>query len=122
MNETTHAPETVQISAPHRDVLDQVLDKWSLQILDHLCQRPLRFNALRRRIPAVSQKSLSATLRKLERNGIVSRSVVSTRPIGVEYSITALGKTLRDPTDAILGWAHEHLEEIQAARFRFDDG
>ena len=61
------------ISAPHRELLDNVLDKWSLAVLSTLCERPCRFNDIRRAIPAVSQKSLTATLRKLERNGIVER-------------------------------------------------
>lgn len=120
MDETT--PRTsVHINAPHRTLLDQVLDKWSLQILDHLCHEPLRFNGLRRLIPAISQKSLSATLRKMERNGIVSRTVISTRPISVEYRITTLGKTLRDPIEVLINWASQHLTEIEAARDRFDE-
>src|SRR5919106_4353094 len=73
-----------QVSAVHREFLDQVLDKWSLQVLDKLCERPRRFNELRRAIPVVTQKSLTVTLRRLERNGMVERVVVSTRPVAVE--------------------------------------
>ena len=86
----------LRIDAPHRELLDQVLDKWSLSVLNELCERPCRFNELRRAIPAVTQKSLTATLRRLERNGIVDRHVVATRPVAVEYRITRLGKTLRE--------------------------
>ena len=121
MEEITARSASVQMSVLHRDVLDQILDKWSLEVLGHLCQEPMRFNALRRLIPAVSQKSLSATLRKLERNGIVNRTLLSTRPVGVEYSITALGKTLRDPIDVLVDWASEHIGEIEVIRARFDE-
>ncbi|SDT08104.1 DNA-binding transcriptional regulator, HxlR family [Brevibacterium sandarakinum] len=121
MPETTRPPSGhVEIVQPHRELLDQVLDKWSLQVLDELCERPLRFNELRRAIPIVTQKSLSATLRRLERNGVVVRLVIDSRPVAVEYRITALGKTLREPIDAILHWATAHLPEIEQARDHFD--
>lgn len=110
-----------EIDAPQRELLDQVLDKWSLQVLNELCERPCRFSELRRLIPAVTQKSLTATLRRLERNGVVERAVISTRPVAIEYRITPLGKTLRPPVDAILAWVREHLPAIEEARHRFDD-
>ncbi len=115
------AHDAFQITAPHRELLDQVLDRWSLDVLDALCRRPARFSELRRAVPAVTQKSLTATLRRLERNGVVQRVVVSTRPVAVEYRITALGKTLRSPVEAVLAWAAAHAGEIEAARRRFDD-
>ncbi|QWF77807.1 winged helix-turn-helix transcriptional regulator [Amycolatopsis sp. CA-230715] len=115
------SPAEFAISAPHRELLDQVLDKWSLQILNELCERPCRFNDLRRAIPAVTQKSLTATLRRLERNGIVERRLLSSRPVAVEYRITPLGKTLRHPVDVLLEWAAKHLPAIEKARGRFDE-
>jgi DNA-binding HxlR family transcriptional regulator len=118
---TTPATHRFTIAAPHRELLDQVLDRWSLHVLDELCERPARFSELRRLVPAVTQKSLTATLRRLERNGVVERIVLSTRPIAVEYRITPLGKTLRAPVETILAWADEHLPAIEAARRRFDD-
>ncbi|MBB2958116.1 winged helix-turn-helix transcriptional regulator [Pseudoclavibacter helvolus] len=118
---TSHAAGRFEIAAPHRELLDQVLDKWSLQVLNELCERPSRFSELRRVIPAVTQKSLTSTLRRLERNGIVERIVLSTRPVAVEYRITPLGKTLRPPIDAILDWAAQQMPRIEAARDRFDD-
>ncbi|MFB8765860.1 winged helix-turn-helix transcriptional regulator [Nocardiopsis alba] len=122
MRETSSTPpEHVEITRPHRELLDQVLDKWSLQVLNELCERPSRFNELRRAIPEVTQKSLTATLRRLERNGIVERTVTSTRPVAVEYDITPLGKTLREPIDALLDWAHENMADIERARARFDE-
>ncbi|GAB3730846.1 winged helix-turn-helix transcriptional regulator [Nocardiopsis nanhaiensis] len=123
MRETTHSePEHSQVTAAHRELLDQVLDKWSLHVLDKLCERPLRFNGLRRAIPAVTQKSLTATLRRLERNGMVERVVTNTRPVAVEYRITSLGKTLQDLIDALLHWTTDHMPSVERARARFDDG
>lgn len=109
-----------RIDAPHRELLDQVLDKWSLSVLNELCERPCRFNELRRAIPEVTQKSLTATLRRLERNGVIAREVVSTRPVAVRYRITPLGKTLRPPIDVLLAWASENLSAITRAREAFD--
>ncbi|WP_432542586.1 winged helix-turn-helix transcriptional regulator [Kineococcus sp. SYSU DK002] len=122
MPETTHLhPGALDIAPPHRELLAQVLDRWSLQVLEELCERPSRFSELRRAIPAVTGKSLTATLRRLERNGVVERTVVSSRPVAVEYRITALGKTLREPVDALLRWTTEHLPEVEAARARFEE-
>lgn len=121
MPETSpRAHDALEITAPHRELLDQVLDKWSLEVLAVLCESPSRFNGLRRAIPAVTQKSLTATLRRLERNGIVEREVVATRPVAVEYRITPLGKTVREPVDVLLAWIRDHTPEIERARDRFD--
>ncbi|HTN55114.1 MAG TPA: helix-turn-helix domain-containing protein [Microbacterium sp.] len=109
-----------QVSDAHRELLDQVLDKWSLLILDKLCEQPRRFNGLRRAIPEVSQKSLTTALRRLERNGMIARVVVSTRPLAVEYRIAALGETLQDLIDALLQWTSVHMDEVTIARDRFD--
>lgn len=116
-------PETtpLSLSASHRELLDQVLDKWSLHVMSELCESPKRFNDLRRAIPQVSQKSLTNTLRRLERNGVIGRHIVSSRPIAIQYRITALGKSMRDPIDAILQWAVDNMEQIVQARDTFDD-
>ncbi|MFP7761295.1 winged helix-turn-helix transcriptional regulator [Marisediminicola sp. LYQ85] len=98
-----------------------MLDKWSLPVLNELCERPARFNELRRVIPSVTAKSLAATLKRLERNGIVDRVVVGTRPVAVEYRISPLGKTLRPPVEVILAWAEAQMPLIEQARRRFDD-
>ncbi|TXS47723.1 winged helix-turn-helix transcriptional regulator [Streptomyces sp. t39] len=112
--------DALLIGPPHRELLDQVLDKWSLSVLGELCERPCRFNELRRAVPQVTQKSLTATLRRLERNGVVEREVVSTRPVAIRYRITPLGKTLRAPVDVLLAWASENLPAITRAREAFD--
>lgn len=118
MDDTTPGP--IQIADAHRDLLGQVLDTWSMIVLEELCDGPARFNALRRAIPAVTAKSLTATLRRLERNGIVERVVIATRPVAVEYRISPLGKSLRAPIDALLAWTDQHLDAVAAARERFD--
>ncbi|AKZ54059.1 putative transcriptional regulator [Streptomyces ambofaciens ATCC 23877] len=112
--------EELVIDAPHRELLDQILDKWSLGILNELCERPCRFNELRRAIPQVTQKSLTATLRRLERNGVIERKVVSTRPVAVMYLITPLGKTLRHPVDVLLAWASQNMPAVERARRDFE--
>ncbi|MGM7698496.1 winged helix-turn-helix transcriptional regulator [Microbacterium sp. A84] len=119
MDETVATPDT-QISDEHRELLDQVLDKWSLLILDRLCEQPRRFNELRRVIPAISQKSLTTALRRLERNGMVTRVVIDTRPIAVEYRISDFGQTLQDLVDSLLLWTSTHLADVTLARERFD--
>ncbi|OXS35583.1 winged helix-turn-helix transcriptional regulator [Streptomyces sp. XY006] len=121
MPATTHShDDELRIEHPHREFLDQVLDKWSLSVLNELCERPCRFNVLRRAIPAVTQKSLTATLRRLERNGIVERVLLSSRPVAVEYRITPLGKTMRQPVEVLLEWAATHMPEVERARRAFD--
>ncbi|QUH05623.1 helix-turn-helix transcriptional regulator [Saccharopolyspora erythraea] len=112
--------ESPQLTEQHRELLDQVLDKWSLQVLDALCEGPLRFNGLRRAIPVVTQKSLTAALRRLERNGMVERIVTNTRPVAVEYRITPLGRSLQDLIDALLHWTTVTLPDVELARARFD--
>lgn len=112
--------DEARIDAPHRELLDQILDKWSLAVLNELCERPCRFNELRRAIPQVTQKPLTATLRRLERNGVIEREVVSTRPVAVRYRITRLGKTLREPIDVLLTWTSQHMPAIERAREDFD--
>lgn len=109
------------LTAAHRELLDQVLDKWSLQVLDQLCDQPSRFNELRRALPAVTQKPLTATLRRLERNGMVERIVASTRPLAVEYRITPLGRTLQELIDALLDWTTANMAGVERAREQFDD-
>ncbi|WFE30388.1 helix-turn-helix domain-containing protein [Solwaraspora sp. WMMD791] len=121
MPETTPVHPDSPLSAEQRELLDQVLDKWSLRVLETLCERPLRFNELRRAIPAVTQKSLTATLRRLERNGMVERVVTGTRPLAVEYRVAPLGKTLQDLVDALFGWTAANYAEVERARRRYDD-
>lgn len=106
---------------PSRMLLDQIADKWSVLILAALCDGPLRFNAVRRRLDGITQKALTQALRRLERNGIVERRVVTDAPIAVEYSISPLGRSLEEPFRVINAWTHRHLPEVERARAAFDE-
>ena len=105
---------------PSRLLLDQIADKWSVLILAALKDGPQRFNVLRRRLEGITQKALTQTLRRLERNGIVARRVVTASPIAVEYEITPLGRTLRQPFLALHAWTVDHLPEVERSRQEFD--
>ena len=97
-----------RLDADARQLLDDIFDKWSLLVLDELCSSPRRFNQLRRSLPVVTAKSLSQALRRLEDNGIVERRVLSTRPLAVEYAITAQGRSLEEPLRLVLAWVVAH--------------
>lgn len=101
-------------------VLARVGDKWSVLIIVLLHRGPNRFNVIKRSLEGVSQQMLARTLRALERDGIVSRSILPTRPPQVEYALTALGQSLSHPVLALGSWACEHIDEIDAAQRRFD--
>lgn len=103
-----------------RPVLDRIADKWTIMILTVLCPNPARFNEIKRRLDGITHKALADALKRLERNGLVTRTVLPTAPIGVEYAITPLGHSLRQPFEALCAWALTHGEEIEDAGFRFD--
>lgn len=113
-------PESAPDCATTREVLDRIGDKWSLYLIGNLCHGPKRFNALKRDIPAISQRMLTLTLRGLERDGLVTRTVYPTIPLRVEYALTPLGHTLRAPVQALVGWSSSHMREINAARVNYD--
>ncbi|MBR9763969.1 MAG: helix-turn-helix transcriptional regulator [Rhodobacteraceae bacterium] len=113
-------PECFSQDCPSRDVLDQIADKWSLMILSVLSGGPTRFNEIKRRLEGISQKSLSQTLRKLERNGLVRREVLNTAPVAVQYRLNPLGHTLLPHFRALYAWTHSYIDQINAARQEFD--
>jgi DNA-binding HxlR family transcriptional regulator len=102
------------------DVLDRVGDKWSVLVVVMLGNGPKRFNELRRSIATISQRMLTLTLRGLERDGLVTRTVFATIPPRVDYDLTDLGRSLLKPVDALGRWAREHHAAIVRARERFD--
>ncbi|MCQ8828177.1 winged helix-turn-helix transcriptional regulator [Streptomyces malaysiensis] len=104
---------------PSRPILDQIADKWSMMVMA-LLEQPMRFNELKRRLEGVTQRVLTQTLRRLERNGMIQRKVLPTSPVGVEYSLTALGESLREPFGHLYSWTVEHSEEIQNCRRAYD--
>jgi DNA-binding HxlR family transcriptional regulator len=103
-----------------REVLHRVGDKWSVQIVALLGDGSMRFSELRRSIEGISQRMLTLTLRGLERDGLVTRTVFPEIPPRVDYELTRLGKTLLEPISALADWAAEYRTSIQEARERFD--
>ncbi|MBC9208984.1 helix-turn-helix transcriptional regulator [Roseomonas aerophila] len=103
-----------------RPVLDKIADKWTILILTVLCPKPSRFNEIKRRLDGITHKALADALKRLERNGLVTRTVLPTAPIGVEYAITPLGHSLRHPFEALCGWALAHGDAINDARTAYD--
>lgn len=115
-----HSIETNPRCMAAREVLDLVGDKWSVLVVGLLGDGTQRFSELRRSIEGISQRMLTLTLRGLERDGLVTRTVFPTIPPRVDYELTPLGRTLLEPVRALTEWAQLHREEMQAARDRFD--
>ena len=106
---------------PAREVLGRLADKWALLILDRLEQGPVRFHSLRRDIQGISQKMLTQSLRRLERDGLVHREVQPTVPVTVEYSLTRLGQTLTETVTVLTHWAEHNMNAIIAAQTAYDE-
>jgi DNA-binding HxlR family transcriptional regulator len=104
---------------PSRPILDQIADKWSMMAMAIL-ERPTRFNELKRRLEGVTQRVLTQTLRRLERNGMIQRTVLPTSPVGVEYSLTPLGRSLREPFMHLYAWTVDHSDEITSRQQDYD--
>ncbi len=128
----TYLVETVQVSAlapnpyardcPTREVLDRVGDRWSVLIIGILGEGSWRFTELHRQIEGISQKMLTQTLRGLERDGLVLRTVHPVVPPRVDYELTALGRTLIEPLHALDTWARAHIVAVLDARESYDAG
>ena len=101
-------------------LLARIGDKWTVLVVQTLGDGPRRFNELRREIPSVSQRMLTLTLRNLERDGLVNRTVTPTIPPRVDYELTELGQSLQKPICALAKWATENVEAIHDAQRRFD--
>lgn len=112
--------ELAQLSGARRELLDQLLDKWSISVLAVLCDGAQRFSRLKSEVDGITQKSLTQTLRRLERNGMIHRRVIDGSPIAVEYRITELGRTLESPIAMLQAWAVEALPKVEEARDRYD--
>ncbi|GGP73713.1 winged helix-turn-helix transcriptional regulator [Saccharothrix coeruleofusca] len=115
----TDAPR-FNVDCPSRPILDQVADKWSMMALAVL-EQPTRFNEIKRQLDGVTQRVLTQTLRRLERNGLIQRRVLETSPVGVEYSLTPLGASFREPFLCLYTWTVEHSGEVMAAQREYDD-
>jgi DNA-binding HxlR family transcriptional regulator len=103
-----------------RQILDRIADKWSLLVIALLEHRRLRFTELMREIDGVSQRMLTVTLRQLERDGLVARTVHPVIPPKVEYELTSLGATLHQTIQALVTWTEQHQREIAQARETYD--
>jgi DNA-binding HxlR family transcriptional regulator len=105
-----------------QQVLDLIADRWSALVIYALAKGTQRYSELQRTIGGVSQKMLTQTLRNLERNGLVNRQVYPIVPPKVEYTLTPLGQTLIEPLRAVCKWAEEHLQDMEQARARHQEG
>lgn len=119
------------VTAPRRDLnasecrrvselLARVGDKWTMQVIAELGEGPRRFSELRRAIEGVSQRMLTLTLKNLERDGLVSRTVTPSAPPRVDYALTELGRSMLAPVEALGQWAAAHVPAMDAARRRYD--
>ena len=113
-----HMP--TQAGCAAREVLERIADKWSLYVVHLLGGGTQRFSELRREIDGITPRMLTVTLRSLERDGLISRTVYPVVPPRVEYSLTPMGETLIQAVTSLLEWADGHLGAIHAARARYD--
>ena len=107
-------------SCPTRRILDRVGDRWTVLVVGILGQGDARFSELRRSIEGISQKMLTQTLRGLERDGLVRRTVYPEVPVRVEYALTTAGRTLLEPLRALQEWSIEHLGDVSASQEAYD--
>lgn len=130
MQNEAHRPELIYppeleiwpfpADCPNRVLIEEIADKWTILVVAALSRGPTRFNQLKRALEPVTQKSLTQTLRRLERSGMVSRKVLDTSPVAVEYAITPLGRTLAGPFSALYRWAVAYHDQVEEARQSFD--
>ena len=124
--DNSKVPALPPLPDPHADcrgvasVLARVGDKWSVFVIMMLGAKPRRFNELKRMIGGISQRMLTLTLRGLERDGLITRTVFPTIPPRVDYELTDLGRGLSEPVRALGQWAMTHQTEIETARSKFD--
>jgi DNA-binding HxlR family transcriptional regulator len=118
MNVTTppHTRDCRQVS----EILNRVGDKWTMQVVVVLRDKPHRFNELRRQVDGISQQMLTRTLKVLERDGLVARTVLGTSPPQVEYVLTAFGFSLAEPVRALANWARGNIDTLYENRARYD--
>ncbi|MFD7873657.1 winged helix-turn-helix transcriptional regulator [Streptomyces sp. NPDC059766] len=107
-------------SCPTNQLLDRISDKWVSLVVSALAAGPMRYSDLARRIAGVSPKMLTQTLRSLERDGILTRTVTPSVPVRVDYGLTPLGSSLAHLLTAVKAWAETHFDEVHTARERYD--
>ena len=114
------APNVYSLQCPCRPILDRLAHKWTALIIGRLQDQPYRFNQLLREIPGLSAKVLTQTLRSLERDGIITRTVYPTTPVSVEYALTDLGVSVAKPLGAVRKWAEDHRDDVVQANLAYD--
>ncbi|MGI5340162.1 winged helix-turn-helix transcriptional regulator [Streptomyces sp. CA-181903] len=117
----TDVPEPVTEACPITEVLDRVAGKWSIGILVAAAQGPIRFTELERTVKGISRRMLTLNLRKLERDGLLTRTVHPTVPPKVEYALTPMARELHATLGELVGWAERHRSAIATARAAYDD-
>jgi DNA-binding HxlR family transcriptional regulator len=121
VTEPTSSWDPYARGCPSRDLLDRIGDKWTVLVLGELARHgACRFTQLRKRLSGVSEKMLTQTLRALERDGLVDRTVYPDVPVRVEYALTPLGQTLREPLRMLTEWSTQHIDDVLAAREGYD--
>jgi DNA-binding HxlR family transcriptional regulator len=113
-------PNPYAADCPTRGTLDRIGGKWSVLVINLLRHRTMRFAELQRAIEGISQKMLTQTLRGLERDGLVERTVYPEVPPRVEYRLTSMGRTLIGPISSVVRWTERHMEEVELAQSRYD--
>lgn len=108
-------PDAFRLECPTRHILARIAEKWTVLTLSALQKGPLRFGQLHRQIEGVSQKMLTKTLRNLEKDGILTRTVYDEMPLRVEYNLTPLGKGCAEQVDRLKLWVEENMSEVLAA-------
>jgi DNA-binding HxlR family transcriptional regulator len=108
--------DVFKLTCPSREVFDRLGERWTGLVLLALRPGTLRFSQLRRQVEGISQKMLTQTLRGLERDGLVARTVYPTVPVTVEYELTVLGRSLGEAIDVLRTWAYAHIDDMNTAR------
>jgi DNA-binding HxlR family transcriptional regulator len=122
MTATTGEPaRPAPLACQHRAILDRIGDKWAIYVVARLGPGPMRFTELQREIGGIAARMLTVTLRGLERDGIVSRTMHPVIPPRVDYELTPLGRTLLDTIGGLITWAADHSDEVAAARTAYDE-
>ncbi|MEU6130911.1 helix-turn-helix domain-containing protein [Saccharopolyspora sp. NPDC047091] len=119
---TNLVPDVRNPACPTRVVLDRIGDRWTSLVVLTLLDGPMRFTRLRSAVGGVAPKVLTQTLRAMERDGLLSRTVHAEVPPRVDYELTELGRSLRAPIQAITDWAEAHVVDVEAARAAYDAG
>ncbi len=114
-------PDPYDRNCATRTILDRIGDRWTVLVVGALTPGPMRFSELSRRIDGISQKMLTQTLRGLERDGLVTRTVHAAVPPKVEYELTAAGRTLTGPLSSLDAWARANIEDVMRSRGAYDE-